>query len=378
MKLTSLKLHSFRNYNNLEIDLDTSKNFFALVGKNGQGKTNFIEAIAMLALTKSFRQSDSAEILSWDNEFFRIEGSFINADQENNDLELFYQSKPRQKRAQKINGVTYKNTDFIGNLLVTVFSVEDIFMMSASPMLRRRYLDMVLSQVEPSYVQDLLNYQKSVKQRNKLLKSIQAGRSQREELFFWDEECIKLGMSIHERRQRLFDYYNLHIQVFYEEISGAKEYDIQMAYKSNLLNKSYEEALQEMQRRYDRDIATEATSLGPHRDDWMFLCNQKEFMNFSSRGELRSMILSLKMAERDFFFQKKGSYPILLLDDVFSELDEERRRYLLNNLKDQQTFITTTEKECFEEIGDKLVMWEAEDGKLEECKTKSEKLKSTT
>lgn len=368
MKLTKLTLQNFRNYTDLSIDFDPSKNFFACVGKNGQGKTNFIEAIAMLALTKSFRQSESSEIHTWENDFFRIEGSFINDQEETQELELFYQSKPRQKRAQKINGVNYKNTDFIGNVLVTVFSVEDIFMMSASPMLRRRYLDMVLSQVEPTYVQDLLKYQKSVKQRNKLLKSIHSGISHRDELLFWDDECVKLGLSICERRQRLFDYYNMYIQVFYEEISGAKEYEILMKYKSNMANKSFEEALQEMQRRYDRDIATEATSFGPHRDDWMFMCNEKEFMNFSSRGELRSMILALKMAERDFFYQKKGCYPILLLDDVFSELDEGRRRYLLNNLKNQQTFITTTEKECFEELGEKLMMWEVEDGILKEQK----------
>lgn len=348
MRLLSLTLENFRNYPQLTFTLPSDQNVFAFVGPNAQGKTNLVEAIAILALGKSFRGNEIQEMIQWENQFFRVSAETKNQDDETLNLEVFCEQRPRKRRVYKVSDVKQSTTDFIGHFAVTVFSAEEIHMLLAAPQLRRRYFDLVLSQIDHAYLVDLLEYQKSVRHRNKLLKAIHQGSSNQDELIFWNEWCIDIGMRITAKRKQLLDFYNKHIEDFYHQISGSSEYSIQVAYKSHLANLSKAEAMAEMERRHDRDIATESTSLGPHRDDWQFIVDEKPFISFGSRGELRSMILGLKFAEREFFYDHKGCYPVLLLDDVFSELDEQRQKLLLGTLQNQQAIITTTSRESFD------------------------------
>lgn len=364
MHIQSLNLTHFRNYQELKLTLLKENFLYALIGKNAQGKTNFIEAISILSLAKSFRNTDTEDLLKFDESHFRIQANILNRENQEEKLEVFFEQHPRKRRVYKIDDVNTSTTNFVGHLLSTTFSADDIHMAHAAPSIRRRYFDMILSQIDQQYLRNLLHYQKTIKHRNKLLKRIANKTSKTEELFFWDLECIESGLSIVKKREELIDFYNTMLKDLYHEISRDSQYEISMVYESNLAKLSKEEAQKEMEQRYHRDTATENTSLGPHRDDWYFKVDNKKFSHYGSRGEMRSMALALKMTEREFFYENKGCYPILLLDDVFSELDDIRKQQLIKMLKDQQTFITTTDREWMKGMERKIEVWEVEGGEI--------------
>lgn len=370
MRLHSLQLQHFRNYQNLDISFDPEQNLFALIGQNAQGKTNFVEAISMLALTKSFRVPDLKDITNFEETHFRIAANYNNGQGETGELEMISQDSPRRQRKFKVNGVELPASQFIGHLAVTLFNADDIHMLFSAPAERRRYFDMVISQLDHSYILDVVNYQKTIKQRNKLLKLIHEGRSKEEELMFWDEQCLDLGLKISAKREELIAYYNKYIEQYYSLVSGEQKYSIQIQYQGKLMNMTLDEATIEMRSRYPRDIALQSTSLGPHRDDWCFEVNEMPFVRFGSRGELRSMILALKLVEREYINEKKGTYPILILDDVFSELDDNRKQLLIDIIQKHQTFITTTDDSCLKDLGNEVKVWEVANGEVQSLKLK--------
>jgi len=334
MKIQKLKLEHFRNYTNFELDFE--KNILLIKGKNAQGKTNLIEAIFGLSIGKSFRLKDLSEGIEWKQDFLRIKGIL----DDETELELFYSTHPRKQKVSKINGINLKLNDFVGHFLSVLFTPEDINLISATPGLRRRFLDILLSQISHNYLVNSLNYQKILKQRNKLLKAIFEKKSQTDELDFWDLKLAEHGKQIIQERHNFFNSIQTFLEDQYSKISG----------KTENLTLNYLTKIQDTENYFDKlvlhrkkDILMTETSLGPHRDDFEFILNEKPITTFGSRGEYRSCILALKLSEVHFIEFQTGRKPVLLLDDVFSELDSERQQYLLETIQNQQTVITTTD-----------------------------------
>ncbi|MFA6918212.1 MAG: DNA replication/repair protein RecF [Candidatus Gracilibacteria bacterium] len=413
MKLLKLQLENFRNYKSYSYEFDRKNNFTIIKGPNGKGKTNLLEAIYVLSLGKSFRAVLHEDLMLWGMDYLRVTGSVEN-DEETLELEVFYTNYPEKKKNFKKNGVNLKNSEYIGNLITVLFQPEDMNILYLSPQLRRRYMDILLSQTDKPYLKALIKYNKTLKQRNALLNEIrkskfsghsrpfacpsQEGHSRpaishsrpaishsrpaishsrpaishsrpdREstsekakiphqvrndnllkDLDAWDEELIKFGSTITEKRLELVKFLDEKLEKTYQSISGEKE-KIHIKYKSKVvdqkevfpLERTYSDAMASAQ---DKDILQAKTSVGPHRDDLVFFIDNKDITQVASRGEFRTLLLAIKLAEIDFIKQKTGQSPILLLDDVFSELDKTRQEKLLKAIKNCQTIIATTDTE---------------------------------
>lgn len=349
MQIQKLKLEHFRNYQNFELDFE--KKVLLIKGKNARGKTNLIEALFALSIGKSFRLKDLSEAIEWEQDYMRITGLLV----DETELELFYSTHPRKQKVSKINGVKIKLNDFVGNFLSVLFTPEDIDLISSAPGLRRRFLDILLSQVSHNYLINLITYQKILKQRNKLLKAILEKKSKEDELDFWDMKLVEHGTEVIRERQLFFEKIESFLKEQYQKISGKNE-ELKLHYLGKIKNiKEYAEKLNQHRR---RDILLTETSLGPHRDDFEFILNQKPITTFGSRGEYRSSILALKLSEVNFIESQTNKKPVLLLDDVFSELDSERQAYLLETIQNQQTIISTTDKTILNNRAENIQIFE--------------------
>lgn len=353
MKLRKLQLENFRNYKKYLFEFALEKKMTILVGPNGIGKTNFLEAIYVLSLGKSFRSLTQENLIKWDYDFMRLTGEVIIDDDDSN-LEVFYSNHPKKQKNFKKNGVNLKNSEYLGHLLTVLFQPEDLNMLYLSPQLRRRYLDIILSQTDRKYLNALLKYKKVLKQRNALLSEIKAAQFEgknidhlMEDLSAWDRELIQFGSLLMVKRLELIDFLERNVENIYRTISGGQE-NIIVEYSSKILKKTFGKNIEELYQnelfnRQKRDIFSTETTAGPHRDDLIFFLDGKEISKFASRGEVRTLLLSLKLGEIKYIKEKTGKNPVLLLDDVFSELDRKRQKHLLQSIKDCQTIITTTD-----------------------------------
>lgn len=353
MKLTKLQLENFRNHSQYSYEFDIDKDLTILVGPNGMGKTNFLEAIYVLALGKSFRISAQEEMIKWENDYLRCSSEIFSGN-EKIDLEVFYSHRPRSQKSFKKNGVKMKNSEYLGNLLAVLFHPEDLNMLYLQPALRRRYMDIVLCQTDKKYLLALTKYRKILKQRNALLHEIRATRLKKgdqksllEDLEVWDEEIATSGSVIIEKRLKLVEFLNERLEKIYNEIASADE-KISLEYESRIVKKLSKEDIKtmygdELFNRSERDILRAETTAGPHRDDLVFFLNGKEISAVASRGEIRTLLLAVKLAEIQYIEEKTGEKPILLLDDVFSELDRKRQGHLLKSIRGCQSIITTTD-----------------------------------
>lgn len=357
MQLRSLKINGFRNLMPLELSLPPESNILAFVGKNGQGKTNLLEAIYLCALSKSFRTEKNQELVAFDQDFCRIQA--FTSEQE---LEFFVSKTPPRK-ALKINGVKKSAVEFIGSLKTVFFSPDDLAYMAFAPRLRRRYLDILLSQFDPDYLQALIQYEEARKQRNALLKRIKNEEAQREELEFWNELLAKHAPIILTHRRESIEALNPLVQHYYQAISQSLA-DLKIEYLSEVQDFSASEYLATLQKHLESDLASGNTSIGPQRDDLIFHLESQDMKAFASRGEWRSLVLALKFAEIELLKQKTGDHPLLLLDDVFSELDEGRQKFLLETIGETQTFITTTHGEFFETLKLPCQLYQVEHGQI--------------
>lgn len=354
MKLKKLQLENFRNYQKNFYEFPKDKDLIILTGPNGTGKTNFLEAIHLLSLGKSFRSLTQDDMVHWENDYLRCTAD-VQTDDENLDLEVFYSLSPIRKKNFKKNGVNLKNSEYLGNLLTVLFHPEDMNMLYQSPSLRRRYLDIVLSQTDKNYLIALSKYKKALKQRNVLLNQLRDAHygdndttKLEEDLLAWDDEIIEFGSTVILKRLDYVAFLNEKIEGIYQSISGDKE-KISVEYSSKILKKSQANDMKSISKMYKdelfnrkkRDIFTAETTSGPHRDDLIFYLNGKNICSSASRGEFRTMLLTLKLAEIEFIKKRTGLNPILLLDDVFSELDRKRQKHLLKCIKGCQTIITT-------------------------------------
>lgn len=330
MKLKSLKLENFRNYDSIEVEID--KNLTALVGDNAQGKSNFLESVAFLALGKSFRTNNFVEVLSWERPHGRIQGCFETIDSDKN-LEVFFEREPQRKKFKKQEKLS-NHKDFMGTFRVVIFTPENLNMISGSPFLRRQYFDRLLVQVSREYFESFSNFEKILKQRNALLKRIKSGFAKSVELDVWDEKMAREAGQIWEERRCFTEFLNGILTNFYRSISGGNE-SLEIKYYPENTN-----CREKLLMNRESDIASQHTGLGPHRDDFKIYLNGRDIAEVGSRGEQRSAVMALKMGHIKYIEEKTGQKPILLLDDIFSELDSERQKHLINLIKDYQTIIT--------------------------------------
>lgn len=337
MEISKLTLSDFRNYKQLELSLENKDEITYLYGNNAQGKTNLLEAIYVLALTKSFRAGKNHEMISWDADYCRITAE-LKTESEPKKLEVFYGKPPQPRKSLKINGVKTSSHNFIGNCNIVFFHPEDLNMLYLGPQLRRRYLDIMNLQVNGRYYLALIKFKRFLEQRNSLLKRIKDNSAQPADLDIWDQQLSAQGQIIIETRKQAVNFINQYLTPMYQKISEGVETVI-ADYKSS----SGEDFDLSLRGNRERDIAAQVTTSGPHRDDLQFIINNKPIAEHASRGEYRSLLLALKLIEIKYYEQISGEKPILLLDDVFSELDEKRSQTLLEEISGQQTFLTTTE-----------------------------------
>ena len=325
--LEKLSLTNFRNHQKFELELGE---ITVLIGKNGIGKTNILESIGVLSYGKSFRGDNRLELINFDQDFARIVGD---------DLEVFVSRSPRLVFQTKERGLRRKIAEFVGLLPSVIFSPESLLIVNGEPKERRRFLDILISQKDHKYFSDLLEYKKILLQRNRLLKRILDGKASDDELGFWDSELVRIAIEITKKRRAVIDKFVPELSKFYQTISGNKKSKLDIIYHA----KADGDFVAKLRSKRPIDIAVGTTTSGPHRDDLEFKLNNLDASKYASRGELRSVVLSLKMAELKYL--ENGEKPILLLDDVFSEFDADRRAHLFDLIKNYQTVITTTDLE---------------------------------
>ncbi len=352
MKLKLLKLHNFRNHPDFQHNFN--KNITVFYGPNASGKTNILEAIRFLSLPKSFRAKADHELINWGGDFARCEGIF---EKENNitEVEIYLSKTKGQKKIIKINNNVKSVSSLVGQFFIVLFCPEDLNLISESPSIRRRYLNIVISQADRKYYQEIAELKKILLNRNKLLFEIKEKGVDPSILEFWNERLINLSKNIFRKRAYLINFINRKLPEFVSQI-GLKGKKLQIKYKSKLkeinLENFEEEFRKKLREKLSDEIRRNRTLVGPHRDDFEMLLENKNASYFASRGETRSIILALKLAELSFSKEVFRIKPILLLDDIFSELDFEHRRNIVKIARDQQTIITTTELEL---IGRELI-----------------------
>lgn len=339
MYIQSLELKNYRNYDRLIIEFSSGTNI--LYGDNAQGKTNILEAVYLGATTKSHRGSKDKEIIRFGENESHIRIHLMKQDIGHQiDMHL---KKSRTKGAAIDRIPIKRSSDLLGFVPVIFFSPEDLSIIKNGPSERRKFLDIELSQLEKMYLHQLSSYNRVMAQRNNLLKQLVYQRELLDTLDSWDLQLVKYGSEVIRYRQKFIDDLNEIIREIHKNLTGKKE-KIVLKYDYSV---NYDEFLTVLQRKREIDLKYASTGAGPHRDDIEFLVNGIDIRKFGSQGQQRTAALSLKLAQIELVKRQTGETPILLLDDVLSELDSSRKNYLLDSIKDIQTLITCTGLEEF-------------------------------
>jgi DNA replication and repair protein RecF len=362
MELMSLLLQKFRTYRKQTFEF--SPFITLIIGPNAVGKTNIIEAIYTCAIGKSFRAETESDMVRWGEEIARIvaqitnhksqfPNKFENSNDKNDETKLELVVTTGMVNGEKVpikkymvNGVPRRQIDFVGNLRIVLFSPSDLEIVTGSPSLRRQYLNSVLVQTDREYRRNLLSYERGLRQRNRLLDVIKEGKAQRSQLLFWDQLLIKTGSYLTDVRQSYIDFVNEYV---------LDDFHYRLIYDKSIISES------RLDQYKDEEVAAGSTLVGPQRDDFVVEKaedggrrtekNWRDVSRFGSRGEQRLAVLWLKLAELEFLTERSreagsgSARPILLLDDIFSELDEESRNIVLSIIDKQQTIITSAEDE---------------------------------
>lgn len=324
MFLKSLQLTNFRKFAHLKINFDNCPTI--LLGNNAVGKSNFLESIYFLSTTKSIRVEKEEELILYGESFSKVEGLVEN---EGSEIGLVIVLQEGNKKVL-VNGVSRRVVDFLGHLPAVIFYPQDINMVTGSPSLRRWHLDLALAQVDSEYRRTRTLYEQFLTSRNRVLKRIKEGLSSKDELDYWTQELLKLAEVISRKREFFFEFLNGF---------GHPLGDYIFNFNPSALT---EERLGQYQ---DSEIAAATTLIGPHRDDFSFLLKERNLAHFGSRGEQRTATLAFKLAQLEFMSTIFGSRPLLLLDDIFSELDSSHKAKILEIVPKQQTIIATVELE---------------------------------
>ncbi len=339
MNLTGLWLNNFRSYEKLYLPL--APNLTVLVGDNAQGKTNLLEAIFFCCTARSHRTNKEKELIRWN-----CDRSYIKAEAERNDgrhrVEITINRN--SKKCISVNALPIKRVgELLGHMHCVMFSPEDLTLVKAGPAERRRFIDIEVSQVRKPYYYALAKYLSTLDQRNKLLKSLQFSSSLLETLDIWDEQLADAGSKIIMYRSEFVERLRPLAQEVHRHITSGQE-SLGLQYSTQIEPDSIESVksglIEKLKAKRDDDISRGTTTVGPHRDDLAVFVNNIDLRAFGSQGQQRTAALSLKLSELDLFKQYTGEYPILLLDDVLSELDPGRQAMLLDNISGKQTIIT--------------------------------------
>lgn len=343
MKIKQLEVSEFRNYETLSVKFDEKVNI--LYGDNAQGKTNVLEAIYLCGTTKSHKGSKDKEMIRISKEEAHIRMMIEKAEIPHRiDMHL----KKNKAKGAAIDGVPIKrSSDLFGLLHIVFFSPEDLSMLKNGPGERRRFLDLELCQLDKMYLYYLGNYNRALNQRNNLLKQIGFKKELADTIGVWDAQLAEYGTALMRAREQFIDELNELLPKTNAKLSGGKE-ELYVKYEPNVSEKEFEIKLK---RNLERDLVLKSTSCGPHRDDISFYVEDNDLKLYGSQGQQRTAALSLKLAEIELVREKIKENPILLLDDVLSELDRNRQTYLLESITDLQTIITCTGLEEF--IGDR-------------------------
>lgn len=334
MIIRSLEIADYRNYDSLHIDFDSGTNI--LYGYNAQGKTNILEAIYMSATTKSHKGSKDKDVVNFNKEEAHIR-TYL--EKEGIETRVDMHLRKNKSKGIAIDGQKIKKAaQLLGLLNVVFFSPEDLSIIKNGPAERRRFVDMELCQLDQFYLYNLNNYNKIVNQRNKLLKDMYFNPSLRDTLNIWDSQLISFGSKIIERRKLFVEQLNEIILEIHRKLSGGRE-NLMIQYEPDVIIEEYDKKLAVNQ---ERDIKLKQTTTGPHRDDFSFLVGDIDIRKFGSQGQQRTAALSLKLSEIELVKKMTKDNPVLLLDDVLSELDSNRQNYLLGTIGNIQTIITCT------------------------------------
>lgn len=335
MWIKKIEINNFRNYNLQEINLEKNINIF--YGENAQGKTNIIEAIFLCSMGKSFRAKKDIEMIKLNSENSIVEIEFEKKDRDGKiKIEL------GNKKNIYLNGIKLKKlSELLGNLNTVIFTPDDINILKGAPQNRRRFLDIMISQIKPNYMYNLNLYLKTIEQRNNYLRQIREEGKDEKLLDIWDEKLVEYANNIYLYRKEFIEKIKNKIEKIHNQITDEKE-KIEIDYITNC--KSKEEYMKLLKERRKLDIIKGYTTKGIHRDDLIFYINNKQLDIYGSQGQHRTAILSLKLSEVEIIKDEIGESPILLLDDFMSELDEKRRVHLLEKIDDTQVIITCTEK----------------------------------
>jgi len=357
MIIKTLKLQNFRNITKREFSF--SDGVTVIFGKNTTGKTNILEAIYLLSTGKSFRAYREEEMIQEGEELVRVSAQVVtlvkpinSVTPEKVDLEIvivrpvgFTSPKAghaltaRGKKKLTVNGVSRQLYTYVGNLKAVMFGPWDLSLVTESPSIRRRYLDFVLSLVDREYRRSILSYEKGIRQRNRVLERIREGLATRSQLLFWDQLLIREGNLITQARERFIEFVNT---------TSLPEEELKLEYDRSVISEGRLEQYKE------EEVMAATTLVGPHRDDTVFRSRKGrtgrasstgwELSKFGSRGEQRMAVLWVKLAELDYIEKETGERPVLLLDDIFSELDTEHHKIVLDTVSRQQTILTTAER----------------------------------
>lgn len=329
MFLKKIQLLNFRNFQDFQTSFAPLSIFY---GPNGIGKSNLLEAISILSFFRSYRCRQQNEVICFDKDFCKVKGEIYKEKKKKYTIEY---TQTTDEKKIKINQVSKKITKSIGFFKTVLFSPDSIQIILGPPLLRRRFYNLLLCQEDFSYTASLLEFSKIIMARNKILAQIFQNQAKVDQLAFWDRQLVKLGGEIICKRQKLTGFLNQILPGLYQAISGTGQ-KLKIAYKISVLPEKYEHVLKENQ---NREIQYQMTLFGPHRDEFIFKLDSKNLALFGSRGEQRSALLALKLAELKYL----KDIPVLLLDDIYSELDNLRKEKITSALLSQQTIITAVE-----------------------------------
>ena len=353
MWINKIKINNFRNYENQEINLEKNVNVF--YGENAQGKTNIIEAIFLCSMGKSFRAKQDKEMIRLNQSNALVEVEFQKSDR---DSKIKIQIGNR--KTVYVNGVKIKKlSELLGNLNVVMFTPDDISILKGGPQNRRRFLDIMISQLKPNYMHNLSLYAKILEQRNNYLRQIKEEGKDENLLDIWDEKLAEYAVNISKYRYEFIEKIKNKIETIHSQITDNKE-SIEIEYITECLDK--EKYFEILKQRRKLDIIKGYTTKGIHRDDFMIYINKKQLNIYGSQGQHRTAMLSLKLSEVNIIEEEIDEKPILLLDDFMSELDQKRRNHFLEKINDTQVIITCTDKIDIE--NKKILIYNVKDGKV--------------
>ena len=353
MWIKKIELKNFRNYKNQKLELN--KNVNVLYGENAQGKTNIIESIFLCSMGKSFRAKKDKEMIKINEDICSVEVEYEKSDREGKiKIEI------GNKKNIFVNDIKIKRlSELLGKINIVIFTPDDIEIIKGGPDQRRKFLDIMISQLRPNYIHILSLYQKTIEQRNNYLKQIKEEQKDENLLEIWDEKLAEYAIKICEYRKEFIEKLKPKMEKLHKEITNNKE-EIKIEYVTECLDKKiYLDLLKE---RRKLDILKGFTTKGVHRDDFVIYINGRQLNVYGSQGQQRTSILTLKLAELNLIYDEIGEYPILLLDDFMSELDKSRRESLVQHIKETQVIITCTDKLALENF--EYLEYNVKEGKI--------------